>query len=173
MTMQFPGDVPAAFAANGHDAAAAADLFKRACLDTSLAREAAGKVAEASGWGFVYRPVTIPFKNPVDMGGWYARDAAVNVGSGMFFNKHSQCNLIVVLAGEFSVAKMRDALGSAIGSPPSNSADAVDKKGKPKKYFVPEWQVQVASGTPATVKVMAVVGSDGSIQLSALQKVSK
>ena len=173
MTMQFAGDVPATFAANGHDAAAAADLFKRACLDTSLAREAAGKVAEASGWGFVYRPVMIPFKNPVDMGGWYARDAAVNVGSGMFFNKHSQCNLIVAPMGEFSVAKMRDALGVVIGSPPANAADAIDKKGKPKKYFVPEWQVPLASGTPATVKVMAVVGSDGSIQLSALQKVSK
>ncbi len=173
MTMQFPGAVQAAFVANEHDAGAAAALFKRACLDTSLSREAAGAVAEASGWGFAYRPVMVPFNEPVDMGGWYARDAAINVGTGMFFNKHSQCNLIVAVAGEFSVPAMRDAVAATLGSPPANAADSIDKKGKPKKYFIPEWQVPLATGGTATIKVMAVVGSADSIQISALQKVSK
>ena len=171
--MQMPGDSPTVFRVNGHDAVAAAGLFKKACLDTGLSRSAAGGIAQASGWGFAYKPVIVPFKDPVDIGGWYAVDAAVNVGSGLFFNKHNQCNLIVAPTGKPDLAVMQDAMSASIGNSPVNAADAIDKKGKPKKYFAPEWEVPVNGGQPARISIMPVAGAAGSYQLTALQKVSK
>ena len=173
MTMQMPGDSQTVFRHNGHGPAAAAGLFKKACLDTGLARAAAGAAAEASGWGFAYQPVIVPFKDPVDIGGWYTIDAAVNVGAGMFFNKHNQCNLIVAPADQPSLATMLEAMSAAIGTSPANAADAFDKRGKPRKYFAPEWEVAIGGGSPARISIMPVSGAAGSYQLTALQKVSK
>jgi hypothetical protein len=173
MTMQMPGDSPTLLHAAGHDAAAAANLFKAACLDTRLERQPAGQTAENSGWGFAYRPVMVPFKTPVDMGGWYASDAVVNVGAEMFFNKHRQCNLIIAPSGDTSYAAVKDALVAALGQTPTNAAEAFDKKGKPRKWFQPEWNLALSSGDAALVKLMPVVGASGTYQFTALQKVSK
>src|SRR4030095_3553115 len=93
LTMQFAGAPVDKFTAARPDASAAAARFQSLCLDTGLNRESAGKQAVASAWGFTYRPLMVPFKQPVELGGWVSADAALNVGSNLFFNKYSQCSL--------------------------------------------------------------------------------
>src|SRR4029434_5755251 len=56
LTMQFAGAPVDKFTAAGHDASAAAAMFKSLCLDTGLNRESAGKHAVASARGLTSAP---------------------------------------------------------------------------------------------------------------------
>lgn len=169
--MQFPGSAETRLGANGHDAGAFASAFKRVCVDTGLVREVAGLSAESLDWGFAYRQEMVPFNNPVDLGGWYTRDAVVNVATGIFLNKHAQCNLIGVPSGG-DLAAIKAGLETQFGAP-ANAAKATKKDGKPNKSYVPEWEVVLPQGGTATVKAMQVYGNPSEIMISALKKVEK
>jgi hypothetical protein len=173
MTMQFAGGGTATTprSPHGHDAAAFVSAFSRVCIDTGMVREVAGLAAEGLDWGFAYQPEMVPFKPPVDIGGWYAGDAVVNVGSGLFFNKHAQCNLVGTPAGG-DFAALTAALGTRFGTP-VNAAKATKKDGKPNPSYAPEWEVALPQGGTTRVKAMQVYGNPSEIMISALKKVEK
>jgi hypothetical protein len=174
LVMQFPGLPEDKLVASGHDLAAAAALFKKLCLDTTLERESAGKQAVEAGWGFSYRPLMVPFKEPIELGGWVAKDAALNVGSNLFFNKHSQCSLTVAVTGPADSVASEAAMSTLLGVQPGNADKALDGKGKRKKYYEPEWAVvDPATGSMTTVYVRPVANSKGQVQLAALRKANK
>jgi len=171
LTMQFAGAPVDKFTAAGHDASAAAAMFKNLCLDTGLNRESAGKQAVASAWGFTYRPLMVPFKQPVELGGWVSADAALNVGSNLFFNKYSQCSLTVAVAGPADIVASEDAMSKLIGSQPYNAGQALDRKGKRKKFYEAEWSIaDPATGSITTIFVRPIEKTDGQVQFAALRK---
>lgn len=171
LTMQFAGAPVDKFTAAGHDASAAAAMFKNLCLDTGLQRETAGKQAVASNWGFTYRPLMVPFKKPVELGGWVSADAALNVGSNLFFNKHSQCSLTVAVAGPGDIVASEEAMSKLLGSKPHNAAKALDSKGKRKKFYEAEWAIaDPATGSVTTIYVRPIEKTVGQVQFAALRK---
>ena len=171
LTMQFAGAPVDKLAAAGHDAGAAAAMFKSLCLDTGLNRESAGKQAVASSWGFTYRPLMVPFKQPVELGGWVSADAALNVGSNLFFNKYSQCGLTVAVAGPADILASEAAMSKLLGSQPYNAAKALDSKGKRKKFYEAEWSIaDPATGSITTIIVRPIEKTDGQVQFAALRK---
>jgi len=171
LTMQFAGAPVDKFTAAGHDAGAAAAMFKNLCLDTGLNRESAGKQAVASSWGFTYRPLMVPFKQPVELGGWVSADAALNVGSNLFFNKYSQCSLTVAVAGPANIVASEDAMSKLLGSQPYNAAQSLDRKGKRKKSYEAEWSIaDPATGGTTTIFVRPIEKTDGQVQFAALRK---
>ena len=171
LTMQFAGAPVDKLAAAGHDASAAVAMFKSLCLDTGLDRATAGRQAVASSWGFTYRPLMVPFKQPVELGGWVSADAALNVGSNLFFNKHSQCNLTVAVAGPANIVASEDAMSKLLGSQPYNAAKALDSKGKRKKFYEAEWSVaDPATGSITTIYVRPIEKTVGQVQFAALRK---
>jgi hypothetical protein len=171
LTMQFAGAPVDKLAAAGHDANAAAAMFKNLCLDTGLQRETAGKQAIASNWGFTYRPLMVPFKQPVELGGWVAADAALNVGSNLFFNKHSQCSLTVAVAGPADILASEAAMTKLLGSQPSNAARQMDGKGKRRKFYEAEWAIaDPATGGITTIYVRPIEKTIGQVQFAALRK---
>ena len=91
-------------------------MFKSLCLDTGLDRGIAGRQAVASSWGFTYRPLMVPFKQPVELGGWVSADAALNVGIEPVFNKYSQCGLTVAVAGRADIVASEDAMSKLLGA---------------------------------------------------------
>jgi hypothetical protein len=171
MEMQFPGAPNEKLVASGHDINAAVGLFKKLCLDTGTDRETAGKQAIASGWGFSYRPLMVPFKKPIELGGWVAGDAALNAGANLFFNKHSQCSLTVAVAGPADIAASEAAMATLLGAKPYNAAKAFDGKGKRKKFYEPEWSIaDAATGSVTIIYLRTVPESTGEVQIAALRK---
>jgi hypothetical protein len=171
LTMQFAGAPVDKLAAAGHDASAAVAMFKSLCLDTGLDRGTAGRQAVASSWGFTYRPLMVPSKQPVELGGWVSADAALNVGSNLFFNKYSQCGLTVAVAGSADIVASEDAMSKLLGSQPYNAAKALDSKGKRKKFYEAEWSVaDPATGSITTVYVRPIEKTVGQVQFAALRK---
>ncbi len=165
-TMQFPGDTPTILTANGHDSTAVVAAFKRICLESRLDRQLAGKAAQDLDWGFAYRSIMMPFKDPVDIGGWYTRDAVVNAGKALFFNKQTQCNLIAA-PSDASQESMRNAMDATLGAP-SNTGKAFKKNGKPNKYYSPEWTVSTSQVGTVTVFMLPISGSRDQFQIAAL-----
>lgn len=172
MTLQFPGMQPLVLAPAAHSIDDAANLFKAACLSGSFARTSVGAVLTQSGWGFAFVDQMMPFKEPVNVGGFRAADAAVNVSEGSFFNKRPQCNLLFRAAAPHDQATAITALSATLGAAPSNAADAV-KKGKPNKRYQPEWVIPAATGGTLTVYARASVSDPAVTHFAVLHKVSK
>ena len=169
--MQFPGAPKDKLVVSGHDLYAAAALFKSLCLDTALDRETAGKQAIASDWGFTYRPMMVPFKQPIELGGWVAADAALNAGANLFFNKHSQCSLTVAVAGPSDGVASEAAIAKLLGTQPSNAGKALDGKGKRKKFYEPEWiSADPATGSVTTIYARSLMEPKGQVQFAVLRK---
>lgn len=167
--MVFPGATPIKLIANGHTLADGVAAFDRLCLKTGFDRSAVAAAASASGWGFTYRPEMMPFKPPVDIGGWNAPDATLRVANGIFFNRKPQCSLMFAPQGGADMAPIQAALTALLGMAPINAAKQFDKKGRPQKYYAPEWTVTSPAGKPAKIFVLPAVYNAGAFQLAILQ----
>ena len=167
--MVFPGASPLVLAANGHTVADGVAAFDRLCLKSDFDRTALEPTVEASGWGFAYGAEMMPFKPPVDIGGWNAPDATLRMANGIFFNKKPQCNLTFLPVGGADMAALQAAVTALLGAAPDNAAKQFDKKGKLKKYYSPEWTVTGADG--ARMKVFALPSdyNAGAFQLAVLK----
>lgn len=172
LTLQFPGSAPLTLSPGDHSIADAAALFKTACLSGSFERDRVASLLDASGWGFAFADQMMPFKEPVNVGGFQAKDAAVNVSASIFFNKRPQCNLLFRAPQPHDQAAAVAALSTVLGAEPTNAADAV-KKGKPNKRYQPEWAMPAANGASLTVYARASVSDPSVTHFAVLQKVSK
>ena len=74
-----------------------------------------------SGWGFTYQAEMVPFKVPVDVGGWNAPDATLRMANGIFFNKKPQCSLAFAPDGQIDMASVQDAVTALVGQAPANA----------------------------------------------------
>lgn len=172
LTLQAPGLQTTALAPNGHSASEAARLFKQVCLSGKFHRAAVDAALAASGWGFGFVDKMMPFKDPVNIGGFYAPDALLNASDGIFFNKVPQCNLLVRTAEPFQQGTAEAALAEALGARPSNLAEAM-KKGKPNRSYQPKWIVAGDNGSTFVVTVRRSVVDPDVTHLAALQDVNK
>ena len=167
--MVFPGASPLVLAANGHSVTDGVAAFDRLCLKTGFERAALEPAVSASGWGFAYRAEMMPFKPPVDIGGWNSPDATLRMANGIFFNRKPQCNLTFLPADGADMAAVQAALTALLGAAPDNAAKQFDKKGKPKKYYSPEWTLTGSNGVLLKVFALPAVYNTGAFQLAVLK----
>lgn len=159
MSMQFGTDGPVP-TVRSRAPAEMAGLFKRLCLDTG--GDQAGLSAAAAAAGLKAEPYTVPFGkkvSPVVLNLWNGDGVILSESAGFFAARVAQCNASFYLPEPSSREDVTAALAGAIGSPPSNAAKAVDKKGKPKKYFSPEWTIDGPAG-PRIVTLFVGLGDE-------------
>jgi hypothetical protein len=167
--MTFPGATPVSLAANGHSVDDGVKIFHELCIKTGFNRKSVQIATEASGWNFVYRAEMMPFNQPVDVGGWNAPDAALRMADGIFFNKKSQCNLTFKPQSTADITAVETSLTAILGVSPYNISKQFDKKGKPKKFYSPEWHITGSGGATLSVFVLPAVYNSGAYQLSVLK----
>jgi hypothetical protein len=126
-----------------------AGLFKSLCLDSggepariAPAAAAAGltsKALEPGGFkldGFDAGAINV----------WNGNGVALSRTGGFPIVPNAQCNTTFYVPTLPVMPDVIAALTATLGAPPSNLADSMDKKGRPKKYFNPEWTVEGPSG---------------------------
>ncbi len=158
VTLMFGGGGGEAPAPADRSATEMAAMFKSLCLDTGGSDAAVAQAATAAGLTAV--PHTIPGSKktgPITLGVWNGAGLALSRTDGFFAAPPAQCNASFYVPAMADRPAVIGALSAAIGAEPSNAASAVDKKGKRKGNFAPEWTVEGASG-PRIVTVM--VGKD-------------
>lgn len=168
-TMTFPGVTPASYVMNGHSLQDGAKLFDKVCLKTGFDRAAVAKAIDESGWGFSYRAEMMPFNDPVDVGGWNAPDATLRMANGIFFNKKPQCGLAFAPIGLTDMAAVQEVLTELLGKTPDNADKQFDKKGRPKKYYTPEWTLTDAGGAQLKIFAHPLQYNGGAVQIAALK----
>lgn len=169
MELQFPGATPTVYRPNGHTIADGVALFDAACRNAGFNKKATEAAVSDSGWNFTYQAEMMSFKEPVDVGGWNARDATIRMANGIFFNKKSQCSLVFAPQGGSNVSEVQEALSTLLGSAPSNADKQFDKKGNPKKYYTPEWTIAGADGGQLKVFALPLPYNNGAIQIAVLK----
>jgi hypothetical protein len=167
--MQCPGSTSPVYTANGHSVADGVELFGAVCLKNGFDRAAAEPVVVGSGWSFSYRAEMMPFKEPVDIGGWNAPDATLRMANGIFFNKKPQCSLAFRPQETADIAAVQDAMSKLLGKAPENAAKQFDKSGKPKKYYTPQWSLLGPDGAAIKVFALPLPYNSGAIQIAALK----
>jgi len=143
LSMQFAGGNGAPPAPLDRPAAEMARLFKAICLgDGNFG-------AAATTAGLTADPLTVPAGKkapPLVLNMWRGEGLVVSQTGGFFAAPNAQCNAVFYVATLPAQQDVTDALGAALGSPPSNLAVATDKSGKPKKYYSPEWTLDGPDG---------------------------
>jgi len=167
VAMEVPGADATSLQPGSRSLAEAFEAFEKICASTNFDKAAAGGVAEALGWGFAYRPEVVPFKPPVDIGGWRAPDAQLNVANGIFFSREPQCNLTVALSSAPDRAAAIEAISARFGAA-ANAAKAVKKDGSPNPGFQPEWRLPAGGGSERTVFVHVHEGNQ--IQFALIER---
>jgi hypothetical protein len=155
--------------ATSHSLADGIAAFSQLCLKTNFDRSSVEKAVAASDWMFSYRSEMVPFKNPVDVGGWNAPDAALRMSNEIFFNKKSQCNLTFAPVQSVDSNVVMDAMSKALGKAPDNAAKGLDKKGNRAKFFSPEWIITGADGIAVTIFAHPSRSIAGAIHFAALK----
>ncbi|MEO7178663.1 MAG: hypothetical protein ABIW83_07450 [Allosphingosinicella sp.] len=125
-----------------------ARLFKALCLDGSAeparfgeaARDAGVKAApiETVGGGKKPAPVTLDL--------WSGDGLVVSRSEGNEAVPTAQCNATFYVSTLPDKQMVTDAVSAEVGLTPSNLAAAIDKKGKPKRFFNPEWTMAGPAG---------------------------
>lgn len=170
LQMSFPGAPVISLKANGHNLADAVSMFSTLCLETNYDKQEAGKLAEAAGWDFAYQEEIVPFKEPVDIGGWISVDADLRIAETVFFNKQSQCNLTVVIDEPFDSAQLQSAISAKLMTEPSNIKKAFKKSGEPKKNYQPEWLISSGDGSSHIVYARPSISQANAIHLAVVEQ---
>ncbi|MDR6834346.1 MULTISPECIES: hypothetical protein [unclassified Sphingopyxis] len=159
-TLQFGGPTAAAPAATDTAPADMVELFGSVCLpDTGRPQDAVAGLAAAKG--LEAKPFTVAGTKkdpPIELAIWHGVGLVVSITDGFFVAPQAQCSAV------FYVNNLpdRDALIAAMEvkfGAPANAADAFDKKGKPRRYFTPEWSATL-DGKPFIVSAASMASSD-------------
>ncbi|HEX8481889.1 MAG TPA: hypothetical protein VF650_08310 [Allosphingosinicella sp.] len=158
VSMQFAGgsDAPGPV---DRSAAEMAALFKSLCLDGGGSENGLARAAKAAD--LFANPHVVPGSKktgPITLEVWNGEGIAVSRTDGFFAARPAQCNATFYVSTLPDRTAVTSALSAAIGAEPSNLASAVDKKGKAKNDFTPEWTASGASG-PTIVTAMVGKGS--------------
>lgn len=160
MSIQFAGTGPAAPGSRDRSTAEMAERFKTLCLDTW--GSGSGLAAAAATAGLSDSSHTIPGSKKaaaIKLEVWTGEGLVLSQSPGFFAAQIAQCNATFYVGSLPERQAVIDALAAAIGSPPSNLSSALDKKGRPKKYYSPEWTLSSAGGSRI---VTAFVGKGSS-----------
>ena len=136
-----------------------ARLFKRICLDTNGDPAAIDAAAAAASPALTAAPMKVSAgknKPEIQLHLWRGPGVVVAQTDGFFAVQDAQCNITFYPTALPDRSSLATALGAAIGTEPSNAADAV-KKGKPNKHYLPIWVVGTAP--PRRVSAVAMRGN--------------
>lgn len=161
MSMQFLGGASTAPSPRARSTAEMAGEFKTLCLDNWGGGSGLAAAAAAAGLSDSSHILPATKKAaPVKLGVWTGDGLIVSQTSGFFAAPTAQCNATFYVDDLPERQAVIDALAAAIGSPPSNLSSALDKKGRPKKYYNPEWTLDPA-GEPKIVTAFVAKGYSG------------
>lgn len=161
MSMQFVGGNMAAPDPRDRSPAEMAGLFKSLCLDNWRNGPGLDAAAAAARLEAVHHTIPGSKKStPVTLGVWTGGGVTLSQTSGFFAAPTAQCNATFYVRTLPDRQALTDALAAAIGAAPSNLASATDKKGRPKKYFNPEWSLD-AGGELRIVTAFVSKGYSG------------
>lgn len=135
-----------------------ARLFKSLCLDGSA--EPVHFLESAREAGLQANPIEVAGTKktgPVTIDLWNGEGLVVSRSEGHHTVPDAQCNATFYVSTLPDRQAVMDALSAVMGSTPSNLAAAVDKKGKPKKYFNPEWM----AAAPAEARIVTAFVAKG------------
>ena len=139
-----------------------ARLFKQLCLDTNGDPAAIDAAAAASSPALTAEPVKVKAgkdKPELQLHLWRGPGMVVAQTDGFFAVKEAQCNVTFYPIALPDSAALAASLGTAIGTGPSNAAQAVKGNGKPNKNYVPVWTVGPAAGPSRRVTAIAMRGN--------------
>jgi hypothetical protein len=159
MSMQFVSGNPVAPYPRDRSPAEMASLFRTLCLETG--GDGARLAAAAAAAGLSAAPHTMPATKKaaaVTLGVWTGDGLILSQTSG-FPGAPAQCNATFYVRALPERQAVTDAVAAVIGRPPSNLASATDKKGRPKKYYNPEWLSAV--GEPRIITAFVAKGYSG------------
>jgi hypothetical protein len=159
MSITFAGPSGAPPAPADRSAAEMAAGFKSLCLDTGGSDAATASAAAQAG--LTGTPSSFPTgkkSEPASLGVWTGPGTVVASSDRFFATQLPQCNVTYYVATLPERQGVADALAAAIGSPPTNAAEAVDKKGKPRKWWSPEWRL----GAPGSERIVSAHVTKGS-----------
>lgn len=161
MSMQFAGGSPIPPETRDRSPAEMASLFKSLCLDNWRNGPGLDAAAAAAGLGTAHHTIPGTKKSaPVTLGVWTGGGLTLSQTSGFFATRAAQCNATFYVRTLPERQAMTDALAAVIGAAPSNLGSATDKKGRPKKYYNPEWTLDSA-GEPRIVTAFVAKGYSG------------
>jgi hypothetical protein len=149
------GRPPAPIAA---DPAAMVALFKEACVVGAASAEGIATVAEARALSRM--PFDTGGKNPMAAGVWTGAGVVVSQADTFLGNKGAQCNATFYVDALPPKDKVVEAMTAALGAAPSNADKAIDKKGRPAKWWDPQWTVTGVDGTPLTAVIFVAKGNE-------------
>jgi hypothetical protein len=173
MNFFFPGSKPLQLQAGSHSVADGVQAFQKICLAGAFDKASIGSAVQGLNWNFAYREQMMPFKQPVDVGGWETSDAAVYAAEKIFFNKLPQCNLTFAPAAFPALTDIQAAISAAVGAQPRNADKAFDKKGRPNKRYEPEWALPQADGSTQLIFARLSPTVKGAVHLAVLKKAAK
>ena len=156
-TLQFSGATAAPPVATDRPVAEMVDLFTRACLPEG-ASQLAALVSEGT---LAPRPFTVPGTKkaaPVPLDIYQGSGFVIARTDGFFVAPQAQCNAVFYVATLPDAQALTAALQSVLGVP-SNAAEAVDKKGKPRRSYSPEWST-VIDGRPSVISASVMKASN-------------
>ncbi|MBU6166719.1 MAG: hypothetical protein KGQ52_11400 [Alphaproteobacteria bacterium] len=146
-----PGVVQLPLGVSGMAPADFVRRFQALCLSGSLEPARITAAAAASGWAATPDQYRIPFTGPLydepvhlwSGGGQTLLVAAKTIGRprGGFGIHGPQCALLT-LAGDYTQDTMAPAISAALGTGPTNAAEAM-REGKPNRAYRPHWAVDV------------------------------
>jgi hypothetical protein len=139
-----------------------ARLFKRLCLDTNGDPTAIEAAAASASPALTAAPMKVKAgkdKPDIQLRLWRGPGIVVAQADGFFAVPEAQCNITFYPTALPDAAVLATALGAAIGTGPSNAAEAVKGNGKPNKNYVPVWVVGTAPAPSRRVSAVAMHGN--------------
>ncbi len=156
MSLTFAGGSGATPAPAATEPAAMAALFKDVCVSASAHSASVGQAAASRSLSAV--PAELGGKNAPKFGVWSGNGVVVSQADTFLGNKSAQCNATFYVPSLPARDAVVAAVTAALGAPPANADKAIDKKGRPAKYWSPEWAVAAPSGTPFIATAFVVKG---------------
>jgi hypothetical protein len=158
MSLTFAGGsgLPPASAAT--DPAQMVALFKDVCVAGSASAAAVAPAAEARSLTKV--PFEMGGKNAPVAGVWTGQGVVVSQADAFLGNKAAQCNATFFVDALPAKDKVVEAMTAALGAPPTNADKAIDKKGRPAKWWDPQWTVTAPDGSPLTAVIFVAKGNE-------------
>jgi len=167
--MGYPGAPRLLLSSDGRTIEEGINGFNQLCLETEFDRTRVEFAAEALDWGFEYRIEMMPFNDPVDVGGWNSKDAALRVSESIFFNNRAQCNLTFFPGAGPDLSDVQAILSQIVGEQPVNADRQFKRNGEPRRHYSPEWQIVSASGTELSIFARPSPTMDGAYHFAVLR----
>lgn len=154
------------------------EIFKQVCIQQSGDPEKIGALSEPSALEYEAQTISAGNKeSPYLVHKWTAPGITISQHGHFLNGFENQCNASFRVSSLPPPLEIASVLEKALGSQPTNRAEAFKKNGKPNKRFKPEWSIVDGNGKPIKIIFNALdlssLGKEKRVQLSAIMTLPK